>query len=128
MAYCDGQRVGGIEWLGKSVEREQPRNHLLYLLLLGAAIAYDCALDAQRSVLGNRTAVQCCCQQGHASNLTELQCRLYVNRVEHLLDGDRIGPVVLQDAIQLTEHRRQPQRQRLTPTERYRAVGNTNQG
>src|ERR1700757_384398 len=53
MADCDGQGIGSVQGFGGDGEIEQPRHHMLDLLLFGAPVADYRRLDGEGRIFGD---------------------------------------------------------------------------
>ena len=94
MTDGDGQRVGRVVRRRHGIQAEEQLHHLLHLLLLGAAVADDGALDFGRRVLDDRHAGLDRGQHGDAARVPELQRAADVDGMEEVLDGDAVWPAV----------------------------------
>ena len=101
MADGDGERVGGVVRRRRLRQAEKQLHHLLHLVLLGAAVADDRALDLGRRVLDDRKPGFDRRQHRHAARVSELQRAAGVRGVKQVLDGHAVGPA-------LAQQRRQP--------------------
>ena len=101
VADGDRQRVGGVVRRRRLGQPEQQLDHLLHLVLLGAAVADDGALDLGRRVLEDRHARLDRREHRDAARVAELQRAAHVHGVKQVLDGHAVGPAV-------GEKRRQP--------------------
>jgi hypothetical protein len=84
----------------RRVEPEQQLHHLLHLLLLGAAVADDRALDLGRRVLDDGQPGLHGGQHRHAARVPELERAAHVAGVKEVLDGHAVGPALGQQARQ----------------------------
>ena len=92
-----GEGVRGVERLRRLGEAEQQRDHVLHLVLLGAAVADHRALDFGRRVFGDDEAGLRGGQQRDAARVPELQRAAGVDGVEQRFDGDGVGPALGED-------------------------------
>ena len=101
MADRDRQCIGGIVRGWRLGEAEQQLHHLLHLLLLGAAVADDRALDRPpaRTTTTGRPASDGR-EQRDAARLTELQRAAHVAGVKDVFDGDAIGLMARDERLQ----------------------------
>src|SRR5579871_7049725 len=68
-----GESVGRIQGLGRGGKREQPRDHLLDLLLFGAAVPYHGGLNGQRRIFRNFQSGRSRSQHRNSAHLPEFQ-------------------------------------------------------
>jgi len=90
MADRDGQGIGGVVRRWRGGKTEEQFHHLRHLVLLGASVPDDRALDFGRRVLDHLTAGFNRGKHRHATRVTELQRAADVRRVEETLDGDAV--------------------------------------
>src|SRR6185503_14052185 len=102
MTYRDGQRVGGVVWRGRFRQTEQQFDHLLHLMLLGAAVADHRALDGSRRVFHHRAPALDCRQHGDSARVTELQGGAGIDRGKQAFDGDAVRRAVSNERRQLS--------------------------
>ena len=91
MADRHGQRIGGVVRRRRLGEAEQQLDHLLHLVLLGAAVADDGALHLGGRVLDDGAAGLDGGEHGHAAGVPQLQRAAGVDGVKQVLDGDAVG-------------------------------------
>ena len=89
-----GERVGGIVRRRGGAQAEQQLHHLLHLVLVGAAVADDGALDLGGRVFRDRDARGDGRDHRDAARVSELQRAADVRGVEQVLDGDAVGPAL----------------------------------
>lgn len=104
VADRDGESVGGISGFGCDFELEEARDHKLYLLLGGKAVADDSTLDAEGSVLGDGQAAVGSSEHGDAAHLAEFERALGVGREEDLFNGHDVRLPLLEKGGQLRVH------------------------
>ena len=113
MAQCERGGVGGVRRLRQPVSSSRACTIFWTCSLSARAVAGDRVLDLVRRVLhdlapgGRRLA------QRETARLTDAHRRAHVDLEEHLLDGDDMGLVLLQEVDELGAQRRQPLRQRI---------------
>jgi hypothetical protein len=90
MADRDGQGIGGVVRRWRGGKTEEQLHHLPHLVLLGASVPDDCALDFGRCVLDHLTAGLNRSKHRYPTRVTELQRTADVRRVEEILDGDAV--------------------------------------
>src|SRR5437660_12508656 len=112
MQIADGnsEGVGRICRLANLVQLEESRDHQLHLPLLRPSIPDDCGLDCQWSILSYLDPLRGSCQHCHSANLPQLQSGLDVHRIEHILDGDPVRPMLLNQAAEALENRSEERR------------------
>lgn len=103
IANGNRQRVRGIGRLRHLLQPEQPRHHQLHLLLLCSAVTGDGGLDGKRSIFGHRELVGRSCQHGYSADLTKLQRRLYVYRIENVFNGHAVRAMLVDQSAKLVE-------------------------
>lgn len=108
----DGKRVRSIHGLRRRRQAEQTCDHVLHLLLLGAAIADHRRFDGEWRIFRNLQSRGGGGQHGHTANLPQFQSRLHVQGVEHIFDGNLIRPVLGDNLAQLVEDAGQTPRER----------------
>ena len=96
-----GQRVGGVVRRRRLRQAEQQLDHLLHLVLLGAAVADDRALDLRRRVLDDRAARLDGGEHRDAARMPELQRAADVDGVKEVLDRHAVGPARREQRRQL---------------------------
>src|SRR5688500_2257076 len=92
MAERDGNPICGVCGLGCGLQAEQLLNHVLHLLLGGAAGPDDGVLDLRRRVFPDGKVLQRGRQQDCAAGMTEDHAGARVVAKEHAFDGHGIGP------------------------------------
>ena len=85
-----GERIGGIVWRWWRVESEEQFHHLAHLVLLGAAVAHDGALDLGWRVLDDRASCFDRGEHGHTARVPEFQRASHVVGVKQVFDGDAV--------------------------------------
>ena len=90
MANRHGKRVGGVMGRWRGGKTEEQLHHLPHLVLLGASVPDDRALDFGRRVLDHLTAGLNRSKHRYPTRVTELQRATDVRRVEEILDGDAV--------------------------------------
>lgn len=93
--------VGGIGGPRRSGEAEPHLDHLLNLGLVGATPAGDGVLHLIRCVLHHLATERGRLGQGQSAGLANAHRRAHVDLEEDLLDGDDIGPKLLQQGHDL---------------------------
>ncbi len=85
------ERVGGVEGRRRLVEAEEQLDHLRNLVLLGAAIADDRALDFGRRVFHHLAA--CFHRREHrdSAGVAQQERAPHVGGVEQVFDRDAVG-------------------------------------
>src|SRR5262249_33268672 len=94
VADRDRNGVGRVVRRRGGRQPEQRLHHLSHLRLLGAAEADDRAFDLRRRVLDDRDARRRRGEQRDAARVAEAQRAPDVLRVEDVLDGDAVRPVL----------------------------------
>src|SRR5215469_348634 len=97
------QRVRGIGRLRDLLQPEQPRHHQLHLLLLCLTVTCDGGLNGKGSIFGHRELVGRSRQHGYSADLTQLQRRFYVYRIENVFNGHAVGAMLLEQSAKLVE-------------------------
>ena len=93
---------------------EQAGDHVLDLLLFGPAIADDGGFDGERRVFGDLQPGAGGGEHGYATNLSELEGGLYVQRIEDVFDGYFMGLVFGDDGAELRVDSREAAGQRFS--------------
>jgi hypothetical protein len=102
----NSQSVGCIG-LWRMAEIQQNPHHVLYLLLVCAALADYRLLDFTRCVLGNRQFPHHSSANGGAPRLAEFQRRTGIAVHEYSFYGELLGPVFSHKLTQFTENQAQ---------------------
>ena len=84
------ERIGGVVRRWRGGKTEVQLHHLPHLVLLGASVTDDRALDFGRRVLDHLTTGFNRGKHRHATRVTELQCAADVRRVKEIFDGDAV--------------------------------------
>jgi hypothetical protein len=90
MANRDSERIGRIVRRRSTIQAEQQLDHVLNLVLLGAAVAHDRALDLGRCVFDDRAAVLDRGEHRNATGVAEPQRAPGIGRVEDAFNRDAI--------------------------------------
>ena len=106
---------------------QQVRDHGLDLRFFSAAVAYDCRLDGQGSILGDYQMRAGGGQHGDAADVSQLERRLDVGSVEDIFDGDLRWLVLGDDFIQLLKNLSQAGRKGVAAREPNGSGGKTTQ-
>jgi hypothetical protein len=85
-----GEGIGRIMRRGGTGQAKQQPHHLLNLLLFGAPISDDGALDFRGRVFNDRTTGLHSSEDGNAARMSELERAAHVRCVKQLLDGDAV--------------------------------------
>src|SRR5882762_35101 len=99
----NGEGVGGVGRVGRSIEIEEARDHVLHLFLVSAAVADYSGLDGERCVFGDGEPGAGGSQHGNSADVAEFERGLYVDGEENVFDGDFLGLVALDDGLQALE-------------------------
>jgi hypothetical protein len=117
MADGNGESVGSVGRFRYLDEIEQARNHMLYLWFLGPTVTHYRGLDGKRRIFSDFQPGRRGGQHRHSADLPQLERRLYVERIEHIFDGDVVRPVFLDDDAEALKNSRQPPGKRFTRRE-----------
>ncbi len=112
MGDRDSERVRRIG-TGNAGARQQPLDHGMDLVLVGAAGADHRFLDEPRRIFSDFEPGRRRCEQDHAACLAELEGRLRILVDENLLDCSTRGPEALEDVDQRPVQGYQPFRERV---------------
>ena len=94
VADRDRERVGRVVRRRHGRQAEDQLHQLLHLLLLGAPVADDRALDLGGRVLEHRHARFDGRQHRDAARVAELERAAHVHRVKQILDRDAVRPAL----------------------------------
>src|SRR5262245_22988190 len=103
------ERVGRIRG-GSAREAEEPLHHVLNLILARVPVADHSLLYLERRVLRDRQPRVDRGADRRAARLAERQSRCGIDAEENLLEGDLLGPVLLDHFTQVLENRFQASR------------------
>src|SRR5687767_3457311 len=118
-----GERVGGVVRRRRFVETEQQLDHLLHLVLLGAAVTDHRPLDLGRCVLDDLASRFDGGKDGDAARVSELQRAPGVDGVKQALDGDALGTAGGEPRDQLAVDPGKTLRERIAGERRDDAAG-----
>jgi hypothetical protein len=104
MANGNGQGIGGIGRVRRSIEAEKACDHVLDLFFVGATIADDSGLDGQRRVFGNDEASTGGGEHGNTAHVTKLEGGLHVHSKEDVFNGNFLWMLASNDFLQALEN------------------------
>src|SRR5437867_1391239 len=107
------ESIRGVVGLRRCLELQERANHLLNLILFGAAVACHSALDFQRRILEDRQIRFRCGEHRNAPDVAQRQCALNIGGVKQTLEGCGFGVQIANDVDNGIVDRSKASRQRI---------------